>query len=551
MSIKHILIFFVILHTWQSHSWARTLRVPAEYDDIATAMLFVQSGDTILISSGVYVEALNPPPYEFVVKGEVVIDSQATEFAVIDPSDLAGSDTLRCLSLTGGSLVFEDIVFRNRSVMTAGRPQSDTGGILGDSTVEDLTLRRCILDSLHMGITGLKRLRLDNCRFIGSLGSSAISARPGRIDADSTVFDGATGSLVTTRRGGSFYSCRFVLHGRERLFLGLGDSLIIQDCYFTGTDSLSGQAIWLRPRCGSVMRDCTIENVLAGLAAVVLIQDSCFGQSKGYECGFKFINNSFTNCGSGRDSVQQGGEMINLRCSDGEQGYLALLDSNRIDSTHRINGQASGMYLETGCIVSRTIFGDVQDADEPQIHVWSGAGSDTFLLRNNEFSANYFGVARQNGEVSLVDARENWWGHTSGPYNAQSNPHGQGASVDDGIRFNPWLLTDPDTSGNGDDSSETVSPLPEQLLASSFSLNSYPTPFNAVTTLVITVARAGEYEVKLFDVMGRESTVLYDGYLSGQTQVSVNANWLPSGVYFAALSRATETLAVTKLLLLK
>ena len=38
-----------------------------------------------------------------------------------------------------------------------------------------------------------------------------------------------------------------------------------------------------------------------------------------------------------------------------------------------------------------------------------------------------------------VDARQNWWGHASGPHHSGLNPGGLGAPVSDGVLFDPWL----------------------------------------------------------------------------------------------------------------
>jgi len=39
-----------------------------------------------------------------------------------------------------------------------------------------------------------------------------------------------------------------------------------------------------------------------------------------------------------------------------------------------------------------------------------------------------------------VDARFNWWGDPSGPYNAARNPNGRGTPVSDRVRFFPWAI---------------------------------------------------------------------------------------------------------------
>ncbi len=62
-------------------------------------------------------------------------------------------------------------------------------------------------------------------------------------------------------------------------------------------------------------------------------------------------------------------------------------------------------------------------------------------LLNNAIEGNAFGV-RNNTPATSVDARQNWWGHASGPYHASNTP-GQGNAVSDGVLFDPWLTEPP------------------------------------------------------------------------------------------------------------
>lgn len=48
-------------------------------------------------------------------------------------------------------------------------------------------------------------------------------------------------------------------------------------------------------------------------------------------------------------------------------------------------------------------------------------------------------VALANWNGPVLDARNNYWGHASGPYHATQNPGGQGDDVGDNILFYPWL----------------------------------------------------------------------------------------------------------------
>ncbi len=55
----------------------------------------------------------------------------------------------------------------------------------------------------------------------------------------------------------------------------------------------------------------------------------------------------------------------------------------------------------------------------------------------------------------MLNASENWWGHSSGPYHPIQNPNGLGDSVNAFVNVTPWL-TEPDTD---------APPIPVQNLA--------------------------------------------------------------------------------------
>jgi predicted outer membrane repeat protein len=95
-------------------------------------------------------------------------------------------------------------------------------------------------------------------------------------------------------------------------------------------------------------------------------------------------------------------------------------------------------------------------------------------------------------------------------------------------------------------SDRTFNPQP-----SSFSLSSFPNPFNPVTRLRYDLPQAGAVSLKVYDILGRETAQLVDKHmLSGSYSVSWNAESLPSGMYFAVLQSGNIHL-VQKLLLLK
>jgi len=68
-------------------------------------------------------------------------------------------------------------------------------------------------------------------------------------------------------------------------------------------------------------------------------------------------------------------------------------------------------------------------------------------VRFNSFSGNSTGIFTSNTFAltpPTVDAKENWWGNDTGPWNNLKNKSGTGDKVSDfWIAFDPWLKTDP------------------------------------------------------------------------------------------------------------
>ena len=65
---------------------------------------------------------------------------------------------------------------------------------------------------------------------------------------------------------------------------------------------------------------------------------------------------------------------------------------------------------------------------------------DTSLLTvtSGEIEGNGVGLAIVGAARSLADARQNWWGHGTGPYHPSLNPFGLGDAVGNGVQFVPW-----------------------------------------------------------------------------------------------------------------
>jgi len=90
-------------------------------------------------------------------------------------------------------------------------------------------------------------------------------------------------------------------------------------------------------------------------------------------------------------------------------------------------------------------------------------------------------------------------------------------------------------------------------LPQEFSLEpNFPNPFNPSTTLVWNVPRAAYVRLALYDVLGREAAVVFEGRCEpGRFEKTFDATMLATGVYFSRLESGERSLATRKVLLLK
>jgi len=65
------------------------------------------------------------------------------------------------------------------------------------------------------------------------------------------------------------------------------------------------------------------------------------------------------------------------------------------------------------------------------------------IVRWNSIIDNESGALVIGLLTNRFDAKENWWGSRTGPYNATLNPGGKGNKVDSKVLFDPWLGKDP------------------------------------------------------------------------------------------------------------
>ncbi len=83
-------------------------------------------------------------------------------------------------------------------------------------------------------------------------------------------------------------------------------------------------------------------------------------------------------------------------------------------------------------------------------------------------------------------------------------------------------------------------------------VRNYPNPFNPATKISFTVAERGKTSLKIFDMLGREVTELYNDIADPAQSYTVdfNAAHLSSGIYFSVVQTGNQR-AVSKMILLK
>ncbi len=70
---------------------------------------------------------------------------------------------------------------------------------------------------------------------------------------------------------------------------------------------------------------------------------------------------------------------------------------------------------------------------------------------NCDIFDNNWGINASSDGENQLDARNNWWGHESGPFHETENPQGQGDVVSNNVLFKPWLEEASEDSGEEDD----------------------------------------------------------------------------------------------------
>jgi hypothetical protein len=327
--------------------------------------------------------------------------------------------------------------------------------------------------------------------------------------------------------GSSVLGCTFA--DNRYSSLGATGDAVVEACVFGPSTHQEWNAVDLAGFHGSFVNNLFANLNLDGRGLSVEAQCMLPGEVSG---------NVFDNCDRQPGQGGPGTPLAVNECWEHEDGTSFRIEDNIFVNCNS-NALCTVLSVEGQAQVIRNRFFFNSGVNVPTVNV-DGAATDSSLIRENLFFGNDWAMYAYD---DTVDARWNWWGDSTGPYNAQHNPDGQGDEVGNNVVFDPWY---PDTSFLAAPPARPVGPR-------EFAISVYPNPFNGNFRLRIEIPRAAMLTVALYDVLGRKFADVWRGAVGFEREIGFDASALPSGVYFA---RATSDYpaglcAMTKVVLLK
>ena len=523
-------------------AWASVICVPQDQPTIQGALNALADSDTVLIDPGTYAEALTAPPLSFVMLGNCAVDTSNFAGPWIDPTALPGSDSLTSLFLPEWAQpTLERIGFRNGAAMYPPGDHIRPVGGIWVTTSFPLIIRHCVFDSVYEAVTGLiypgiitvDSSRFTNCYIVG------IACGPGgflqvhdsrfrmTVLEQCTQVNGGTGSIVS----------RCLFEGqtaRNAIFIG-GSNFVVSDCIFRNF----GPPLNPNPANEAI----TISNYSQGIFENNLITDGQFsGPAVFVGCNEDSVilrNNVLARCLGVELSALPG--IVTSCASPPIDSALVIIEDNVLMDGYSTHGIKSIMLFEPALVRGNRML-----HNDPDTVGAVGTGEDGLEMHDNILVNNVIGVDLTPffGPQRTVHAEWNYWGDSTGPYNAAENPDGLGDEVRGQIVFfNPWH---PDTSF-------LSAPRPRPSLPQSVSLEIFPNPFNATATLKLYVTEPGIFKLDLFNLLGQHVRTIWSGAVAYEKQITFDGRDLASGLYFVRVFQTIENrpVALQKLVIAK
>ncbi len=506
---------------------------------IEDALFASAAGDTIILDEGVYTESVFIQARRITIGSQYLLDGDSSHVSrtVITP-DAASPDTQSCFIIVG----CPDMV------RIAGLTMRDGRGTFWSQ--QSMSAGGCVY-SLR------SRTVIEKCEIYGAsavYGGGIFSYRRELEPISSLMVENCRiHDCVSDAWGGGIYAnyCSLQVRGTQIRncsslsqsgggITALSSSSLVEECSFDSCSGVVGGAEF--GSGNAVIRNCRFVNNTATLtqysAHLTLGQGkhrgegNYFGPTMSNTVGVRFC------CDTG-DSVYFIGNVLELNEATVRSGSLYSAGVAG-EISYNIFRQNVGVYGgQIYCFQGTTV--DIHhnvfevnislDPEFPSILLTGPNAHQQFhhnsLIGNSGQTVNFLSET-----PAIIDARNNWWGHESGPYHPTLNPAGQGDTLlSDSVLFDPWLLSPPDTTNS-------VSPRPETPVNWKL-VNVYPNPFNSQLSISLAGIMGNEFTLKLYDLLGREIAVLrqgrgYGGVVNYSAPIS-----LASGVYFLQAAEGT------------
>lgn len=512
---------------------ASVLPVPENYATVQAALNASLSGDTVLVAPGVYHEFLIGPEHSLTLSGWHSGDTLPDFRTILDPIPSAG-DTPSVAVFECDSLTIRNFTFFNRIELRQYEFATRTGGV--EFSGGTLALISCRFDSVSRAVNGGTRVYAENCTFNHCIAQCIRPSTNGSLIATHCTFDGDSGNwLVRCYSGSSIRSCDFLCSASQTDLLSVsGSNIEIIGCRF-GPCYSAFPIVRVATQGECRIEDCIFEGIERS-SSLVEVSMECPGPEG---VPIRIRGNTFSNY-SGIPPAQ-GTAAVKLICQSDHFGDFGVIQDNVF--VDGFGQQSAGVFIVGSVEIENNNFEDLGPGTSSDIYVMQLA-SDTVIARNNRFLEP--GIAAST-EGSYFDARENWWGDSTGPYNPNFNPEGMGTEVGDDVVFEPWLIHDPDSTV---DTSEVVVEREQNELPGEFSIQIYPNPFNNDFQIEIAGFTNKDFAVMLYDLLGREVAMLFQGPMTSPVLHVTAPPQLASGVYFLKAADRMQTVT-RKVVLLK
>ncbi len=516
---------------------------------ITDAARTVSPNDTVLLGPGVYHENVRIRAFGVTIAGHYLFSNDTADVGrTVLIGDTTVQDSASCLFIylpdEQDSVILIGLSFRSGHGTTWIYDElvsSAGGGVFAYRS--RIRLLHCNFSECSSGAGGglaviheeplsgaafgvLRDCVFRNCRSAGPQGGGGMYALSIPIIVEQTVFEACSSNSVggyfsygaqTTMTACTLRNCGAMIGAAH---IGSVFPSVISDCVFDGNGipGQGGSGVACHLMTGgdvrirhNIFRNNTSSDVALDIFdfdhyGVPFLEGNVFeshtmgpltGAFYFWDCEGEISYNVFRNCSS-----EFGASLV-----PGGRGILRIHHNIFVDNSQGPNG-----------------FGSVIN--------YINAGSIPASCDSNIFEGNIGPVIsydENSPHPQSIFAQRNWWGDATGPYHPTRNPDGQGDTLlSEIVVFEPWLTVRPDTS-------QSI-PAPEHGAPISIStwelLPVYPNPFNNSFTVSIAGFTRDDFELSLFDLLGRKVSELHSGSLITNSFVVQVPKSLGSGVYF-------------------